>query len=366
MQLFTVGLYVLNTDGTPKKTGNGKRVRTYNNDDVMEFARVWTGLRSQPQRGNGATAERNRIDPMRIELAWRDMFPKMGLNGKYIGDGYPLCADLPHQHFLKRGAKYRLLGYSSQPELQDDPPEWLDRRDYVTIEANELAATAGTRSTSLYDVLCDAEISSFWQSPCRHPPVVTLTENLECHGDKECSVDSVRTVKVGDVFYEYVQLPCVHQAFFDKPQKIKKRDRLEYGSMYMCGDPRTEVAAAACCLKNGMDDLAYADTLYWGERVQLSTAKQRCKDLAVSERRNFDMCTSTGNLRWARGWAFGTPYLWFGDVPCNVQAKVDQDGKVAVVHSVPDENPMKQRQTLQTDDDTVVRHTFVLTCGQHK
>jgi uncharacterized protein (DUF1800 family) len=44
MQLFSIGLYQLNLDGTEKKDGNGKSIPTYNNTDINELAKVFTGL----------------------------------------------------------------------------------------------------------------------------------------------------------------------------------------------------------------------------------------------------------------------------------------------------------------------------------
>jgi hypothetical protein len=52
MQLFTIGLYKLNDDGTTKKDANGANIATYDNDNVMSFARVWTGFDKQSTRGN--------------------------------------------------------------------------------------------------------------------------------------------------------------------------------------------------------------------------------------------------------------------------------------------------------------------------
>ena len=43
MQLFTIGLYELNTDGSPKLNGSGQPVETYTNDDVMAMSKVFTG-----------------------------------------------------------------------------------------------------------------------------------------------------------------------------------------------------------------------------------------------------------------------------------------------------------------------------------
>ncbi|GAB4060965.1 DUF1800 domain-containing protein [Uliginosibacterium sediminicola] len=43
MQLFTIGLYELNPDGTPKLV-NGEPVETYSNDDITGLAKVFTGF----------------------------------------------------------------------------------------------------------------------------------------------------------------------------------------------------------------------------------------------------------------------------------------------------------------------------------
>jgi uncharacterized protein (DUF1800 family) len=44
MQLFTIGLVQLNQNGTPMLDQNGNQIPTYNNDDVAELAKVFTGL----------------------------------------------------------------------------------------------------------------------------------------------------------------------------------------------------------------------------------------------------------------------------------------------------------------------------------
>jgi len=43
MQLFSIGLYELNIDGT-RKINNGAFIPTYDNDDIKEFAKVFTGF----------------------------------------------------------------------------------------------------------------------------------------------------------------------------------------------------------------------------------------------------------------------------------------------------------------------------------
>jgi uncharacterized protein (DUF1800 family) len=44
MQLFSIGLYELNNDGSRKLDGNGKFIPTYDNDDIREFAKIFTGF----------------------------------------------------------------------------------------------------------------------------------------------------------------------------------------------------------------------------------------------------------------------------------------------------------------------------------
>ena len=53
MQLFSIGLWKLNPDGSEKtQAGTGERISSYTNDDVVTFARVWTGFDFEPARGN--------------------------------------------------------------------------------------------------------------------------------------------------------------------------------------------------------------------------------------------------------------------------------------------------------------------------
>lgn len=72
MQLFSTGLYLLNIDGTPKLDENNQPITVYTNDEIMSFARIWTGFDYQQGRGNveEASWSGNRHDPMRIQGKW--------------------------------------------------------------------------------------------------------------------------------------------------------------------------------------------------------------------------------------------------------------------------------------------------------
>ena len=46
MQLFSIGLFEMNPDGSYKTDATGQRIPTYDNSDIRELARVFTGLRA--------------------------------------------------------------------------------------------------------------------------------------------------------------------------------------------------------------------------------------------------------------------------------------------------------------------------------
>lgn len=59
MQLFSIGLYELNTDGTAKLDGAGDQINTYTNDDVSNLARVFTGYDLDMRQNTNTTIAQN-------------------------------------------------------------------------------------------------------------------------------------------------------------------------------------------------------------------------------------------------------------------------------------------------------------------
>eukprot|EP01083_Nonionella_stella_P225296 801144_1 len=205
MQLFSIGVEHLNMDGTRKLDDNGKSIPTYNTDDIMSYARVWTGFIERYSRGN---VERGAVlDPMGMDVEGHDIFPKSDLSGGFIGDGYPLCADLPDKDFLREGATYRLLGSRSRPELQKDEREWEENSIRLGLHD----------SSPLYEKLCAPDANKV----CTFPVKVVLDSNLiynaAAQEGSEYKVDTIRSVRVQagniPIYYEYLHQPCVHQNF---------------------------------------------------------------------------------------------------------------------------------------------------------
>lgn len=90
MQLFTIGLWELNLDGTRKLDSNGQPIPTYSNDDITSLARVFTGVGYDAGsfgggwRDDGDSSGNYMIKPMKIFSSHHDFTAKripMGLDG---------------------------------------------------------------------------------------------------------------------------------------------------------------------------------------------------------------------------------------------------------------------------------------------
>lgn len=210
-----------------------------------------TGFVRRPHRGgvvatNKEVFETTSLDPMTINPANRDVFPKTDLLNGYIGNrDVPLCVDLPRKHFLRRGALFRLLGGMGRPTYQSDPADWSNNPDLKRIELNPLSP--------LYVKLC----SRSEQGECTFPSIVKLDENLVYDEaamlGQEYAVDTLRTIMLKSglsrpVFYEYIRQPCVELAFFDNAKKVIKGQVLQnyVQKPSMCGNPKLEVATPMC------------------------------------------------------------------------------------------------------------------------
>ena len=230
MQLFSMGLWQLHDNGTRVTDAAGRNVPTYDQADVVNFARGWTGFVSQLDRANieqDTQVATNDLDPLRLYMRHRDMHPKTDLLGGHIGDGLPLCADLPGRAFLRRGATFEYVGPT--PSARKNYVRNIVETPYVTrFEAH-------TNRSLLYEALCQRNTTG---GPCQFSSVKTLDEDLACYG-LECEVDEVTLVKLRgagrrsngepyDVYYEYVREPCVELAYFDNPVLAGPRYGLRY------------------------------------------------------------------------------------------------------------------------------------------
>jgi len=87
MQLFSIGLFELNNDGTRKKDSQGNDIPTYDNSDIAELAKVFTGFsygdNENFSRGPGEFNTTYFL-PMQIYEDYHERGPKHLLNGFII------------------------------------------------------------------------------------------------------------------------------------------------------------------------------------------------------------------------------------------------------------------------------------------
>jgi len=296
MQLFSIGIYQLSTNGAIELDSQTNAPRmTYDTNDLMSFARVWTGFTTNEPRGNAHGNEETSVDPLSINPEYHDVFPKSNLEGGYLGDGYPLCADLPDRVHFRKGAIYRLLGSRSSPELQ--------KEGSITTNA-PLSLVLDSTSSPLYTQLCQADS----QGVCTFPGYVTLGQNLDYSAvastlPEYANVESFRIVQVQSspipIYYEYVRPPCVETHFFNNGKKAiaginKKADAI-------CANPTLpSVASPACCRTDIAADTTIlgSQCVYYGERLSYQETVNRCSNAATSSA----VCVDAQSISWE------TPY----------------------------------------------------------
>lgn len=328
MQLFSIGLHKLHADGTHVTDANGERIPTYTNDDIMDLARAFTGFDEQSVRTNieAANGYNNYVDPMQLKPERRDIFPKMGLDGAFIGDGYPLCGAMPAGAFLRAGAKYRLVGPSLSAHNHNEPLQ-----PGLHLDAH---------ASSLHAVLCGPEPSDGGR--CTFAQHVVLAESLPCHA-AECDVHSVPTVSVTGadgvvMHYEYVRPACVSLAFASDGVTVKERYKT------LCVDGRSAAAGVGCCDEES-STRAVGRCAHERERVPYAMAEARCAAEGLALCRPYptwslyvDECDYQGHT-----------YAWTAS-PCTIRVQVAPTGRVNMVHT-----PERSRDALGVDAPMLVR-----------
>jgi uncharacterized protein (DUF1800 family) len=97
MQLFTIGLYELNSDGTQKLDADGRPIPTYDNTDIREFSKIFTGLAYAGAEGQEPQFGRNRAvlhTPMVMFDNFHEPGEKYLLNGFVVPDGQTGIQDI--------------------------------------------------------------------------------------------------------------------------------------------------------------------------------------------------------------------------------------------------------------------------------
>lgn len=321
MQLFSIGLWKLDLDGTMILDKDGNPIPTYTNDDIVDFARLWTGFDLQQPRSNTeqkyGVDSGNVLDPLQIKPGWRDLLPKAKLDKGFLGDKYPLCDSLPPQHWLKEGARYMFTGGSSiEGKIMDaEDPKNVGFRGRFSPSP----------SSALYQKLCQPDVSG----KCTFPTEVVLDSNLPCDG-KECDAGRVISVKIFDAvanltkYYTYISTPCVRLTFYNEGKITSS------STSKQCTNPIYTVGTPVCCnvTATRVFDNNTANCLFANEATNYETAVSRCTNAGLL------MCNVnfTSSATWTRTCAEGQ-YQWI-NASCKLQIQVYPTGQVGIVDPI--------------------------------
>ena len=104
MQLFSIGLYELNQDGSRKKDGQGNDIPTYGQDEIKEFAKIFTGLGLEEVVMENEWVDEayfglgiylgDMVDPMIMYDDWHSEGEKHLLNGTIVPAGQTGMEDI--------------------------------------------------------------------------------------------------------------------------------------------------------------------------------------------------------------------------------------------------------------------------------
>ena len=94
MQLFSIGLFELRPDGSFVLSGTGESIPTYDNGDITEFAKIFTGLSFDSPDFNFDDGVAVWTEPMRMYEEFHEPGPKQLLRGKHVPAGQTGMQDI--------------------------------------------------------------------------------------------------------------------------------------------------------------------------------------------------------------------------------------------------------------------------------
>ena len=137
MQLFSIGLWELNPDGSRKLDQSGNDIPSYNNNDIKEFAKVFTGLSTNRNASFGSLFGGDWTAPMQMFEEFHDTSEKHLLNGVVLPSDQPGLVDIKetvshlceHQNiapFISKALIQLLVSSNPSPQYIEDVSSVFD------------------------------------------------------------------------------------------------------------------------------------------------------------------------------------------------------------------------------------------------
>jgi len=193
MQLFTIGLYELNEDGTRKLDSDGLWIDSYDNNDIKELAKVFTGLsgskwadvsNQRPVEFGRNFGRYSLLDPMKIYQEWHERGPKMIVGQKEIQDSDGMReVELAIEHLSKHDNTAPFISMQLiQKLVKSNPsPEYVQR--VARIFKDNGSGQHGDMKAVVKAIFMDPEaMECYWYGDPDNgqlkPPVSRMTQML--------------------------------------------------------------------------------------------------------------------------------------------------------------------------------------------
>jgi len=125
----------------------------------------------------------------------------------------------------------------------------------------------------------------------------------------------------------------------------------------MCGDPQTLAASTACCEEPDMStNTLFREELFSGERVTIDSALKRCSASKAAQICDNPVPSETECKE--NGGCDNLGTFYWSSSGCHLTAKVNQDGKIAVVHN-PQIEGVNTHKMVSSDSEMFFRVDWV-------
>ncbi|WCE32595.1 DUF1800 domain-containing protein [Vibrio sp. SCSIO 43137] len=177
MQLFTIGLYQLNPDGSRKKDANGDDIASYNNHDIKQLARVFTGLHADSYQYEWTTSFWN-PSYNGYQVSFDDGIDKTYKTVPFVDMTRPMQIE---ERYHDRESKSLLNGHISLPANRDGAGEIRETVAKLVSHPN----TAPFIATKLINQLVTSNPSKEY--------VATVAAKFGQHGDLKAVIREILT-----------------------------------------------------------------------------------------------------------------------------------------------------------------------------
>ncbi len=214
MQLFTIGLYKLDMDGTVQ-ISNEQPIYNFSEDDVKEMSRVFTGLMLNTRFPKDISWGKSVHSPMRCKQSWHDSEEKRVM-GEILAGGQDCYGDVRNavEMLTKHPSFYPYIAKKLIMRLTESNPSIY----YVFRVATVFKESGNSLKEAVRAVLLDSEL---WNN-----------------------ITNGKTTKLKEPFLAYMQMLRALEAKPKRWTKFGKTSKVDLENTYFFPDPRRYIFQA--------------------------------------------------------------------------------------------------------------------------